>query len=267
MPDGRAVGTRVRGNADRFLLVVRSTRIHQPDVRIRTGIRLGSAVTDKSDLAAIRRPGRAVVLVVAVGELDGGLRLEVMDIEMGSLAIQIADIVLFEHQAVDHPGPIGFLFDLIADRQQETFAVWGPFVASDAALDIGNLDALATAQVQGEYLRALVTATRHECQVLAVGAPPRPPGGAALGRHRERLATGGRDHPQARLGAVVLEVFGTDRIGDPGAIRADPWIAHPLQGEVIVHLEVPKRSGILRPGKGSGVGAEQQHSDQCDFDE
>jgi len=77
-------------------LVVRSTRIHQPDVGIRAGVRLGCAVTDKSDLAAIRRPCRAVVVIVAVGDLDGGFRLEVMDIKMGALAIQIADIVLLE---------------------------------------------------------------------------------------------------------------------------------------------------------------------------
>jgi len=176
---------------------------------------------------------------------------------MGSLAIQIADIVLFEHQAVDHPGPIGFLFDLIADRQQETFAVWGPFVASDAALDIGNLDALAdignldalaATEVQGEHLRALATAARHKRQVLAIGAPPGPPGGAALGRHGERLAAGGRDHPQPRLALVFLEVLGPDRVGNPGAIRADLRAAHTLERKVVLDLESAGSVGFLRQG-------------------
>ena len=57
-----------------------------------------------------------------------------------------------------------------------------------------NADGLAL------YLRALFpVAFRQERQVLAVGAPPGPPGGAALGGHGHRLAAGGRDHPEPRF--------------------------------------------------------------------
>jgi len=57
---------------------------------------------------AVRGPGGFGVVEIARGDLRCGFFGDVEDVEMGAAAVEVADFVGFELQAVDDPGLFGF---------------------------------------------------------------------------------------------------------------------------------------------------------------
>ncbi len=92
----------------------------------------------------------------------------------------------------------------------------------------------------------------EEGEEFAVGTPARVGGGDAFGGHRERVAAGDGDHPDARFGFVGLQGGLVNGEGDPLAVRTELGVVDGLDLEIVVDDD-GARGGCLGRGRQSAA--------------
>src|SRR6266478_703207 len=152
--------------------------------------------------------------------------------EMSAAAVEVADFVGLELQAIDHPrlaylwlfllvvllfalgvGFGQFFFGGIAKDHHQTGTVGRPGEVIDILRGVGEALRFTTGAVQEPDLRLLLIAGRKKGEVLAVGTPTRVRGGDAFGRQRDGVATVGGLGPDALFGLVFLQKESLYRVG------------------------------------------------------
>ena len=140
----------------------------------------------------------------------------------------------------------------IPNRQDQSLAVGGPFMAAYAPLDVGQFLRLTALTIEQENLRAALrrdTARRRVGDVLPVGAESRRP--LALMRVGEAeclRAVPARDM-EIRLAAVANRVQLRHRVEDPFSVGGDLQVAH---GADAIHVRQVQRPLAARRGCGRG---------------
>ena len=249
-PGGGTVGAGIVGDAQQCRAGVGAVRGDDPDIGVVVGVRLFRAVADKGDQATVGAPNRIRIVIVAGRDLHG-LRfpgwIDVLHVQVGAAAVEIAGIVAFELQAVDHPGlffrVFAFgLFFRIANHQHQPVALGRPGVIGNALLDVGERIGFAAAPIQRPDLGFAFVPRGEEGQVAAVGAPLRIVRRGTRAGHRQDGIVAGGSHPDARFGAVLFQAGGAYRVGDPAAIGTDCRIGHGFEREQVFRLE---QAGLL----------------------
>ncbi len=162
-PGGRRIWARVGRDLNQSTALVGIIRRHHPDVGVVVAVRLGGAVAGECDFLAVGRPHRIGIVVVSRCDLRSRFRLHIEHIKMSSPAIEIADIVGLELEAVDHPRRfcvflLATLFCLhvlgprILEHQHHPRTVGRPLVGADALEDVGQLLRVTTLAEQGPDL-------------------------------------------------------------------------------------------------------------------
>ena len=163
-PGGCAVGAGIVGDSQQRCPGVWVVGGDDPDVAVVVGVGFFAAVADEGDQSAVWAPRGVRIVVVAGGDLRRfrlPAGINILHVEMGAAAVEVAGVVALELQAVDDPGavfvPGVFLFRLcglfrVADDENEPAAVGRPGVVIDALFDMAELPRLSPAPVEGPDL-------------------------------------------------------------------------------------------------------------------
>ncbi len=166
------------------------TRLDQPQIFVRRAIGIGvAALAQERDRLAVRRPRRAVVVGVALGDDLRGLGGEIEHADVAVEVLQIAFAIFLEVVAIDDDRRRGLALPafhllrlvrriLIVGRERDPRAVGRPLDVGHAALEVADLLRFTAGAIQQPDLPALFlflvgAARRDEREVLVVGAPAR----------------------------------------------------------------------------------------------
>ena len=244
-PSRVAVSTRIGGDLPRLGARL---RFHHVDVVVVGTIGLGPAPAHEGDRAAVGRPRRGDLVVVAWGDELGFPGGDIEKVEVFPAGRDVAGLVLLEAIAVNDDRLRGLRGRIaghpligvgVFGDQRESDAVGRPGVVGDAAGEIGDALRLTAVPVEEPELIGLarIVAAGEKGDVAAIGAPAR---GVFAGRAPGELdgaSTVPARHPDVGVVAVVHRVHGGDGVGDPAAVGGELRIAHIAQRREITDVD------------------------------
>jgi hypothetical protein len=253
-----------------------------PNIPIVGGVRIGlGTITGKRKGLAVRRPGRLGVVIVAgshLGERPGG---DFENVKVGAATIEVADGVFLENQAINDPGALSlgffgggvfiiavivfglfgdgfkFLGRGITEDEHQASANRRPSEVVDTLSRFSEALGFTAHAIQhinlGLFLFAFgILALGEEREEFPVGRPARMLSGRAFRGERDGFAAGGRHHPDASFGFVVLEERGGDGVGHELAVGRDLRVVHFAKLEEVVDGDEARCGGLLGAGQGTG---------------
>src|SRR3981189_388106 len=186
---------------------------------------------------------------------------------MGTAAVEVADFVEFELQAINYVGLGGLLLFLggafafvlpgflggfqffragVAQDENETTAIGRPGKVLDVLRGVSEALGFSAAETEEPDLGLTLVALGKEGDRFAVGTPARMIGGDAFCGESDGVAAGARDHPDALFVLVGLEDGGLDDVDDRLGVGAQLRVMNFSDPKVVVYRDGARRkSGLL----------------------
>jgi hypothetical protein len=194
------------------------------------------------------------VVEVAGRDLRRGFLLNIENVKVRAPAIQVADRISLELQAIDDKGRRSFrfcscslvlvfpglcIFGLrILDRHHQPGAVRRPLKIADTLRNIRQSNSLTSEPIEQPDLALAAIAGRSKRQIFVIGAPARVARRSTLRCHRKSIATARRNHPDPRFVLVFLQHFRAHGISDPLPIGAQLRLPHISNLKIVVNRDV-----------------------------
>src|ERR1700730_2213314 len=198
---------------------------------------------------------------------------------MGAAAVEIADFIGLELEAIDYPGlaslglfvlvivvlffvfRLGFgqlFFGGVAEDHDHTRAVGRPGEVVDILRRAGEPLSFAAGAIEEPDLRFAFVASGEKSEVLAVGTPARVGGGDAFGGERDGVATVSGNRPDALFGLIFFQKQSFYGVGHGLCVRAELGVGDFADLEEVVDRDGAGLHGGLLSVGGVGENREEE---------